>query len=179
MKNVVIIGAGPAGLTARIDCTSTALRSRGRTGLSVGGISKTFNYKNYFFDLGGHRFFTKITEAENLWREVLGEDLLHRQRLSRIYYNNKFFFYPLRPINALFGLGIWNSGLIFLSYCRAKVFPFRNEQSLEEWVTNRFGRRLYETFFKTYTEKVWGIACSEIRQNGRRRGFRAFRSRQL
>jgi protoporphyrinogen oxidase len=164
MKNVVIIGAGPAGLTAAYQLhkhgTPFVVVERDS---QVGGISKTFNYKGYFFDLGGHRFFTKISEVEDMWKEVLQEDFLHRQRLSRIYYNNKFFYYPLRPINALFGLGIWNSGLIFFSYCQAKVFPFRNEQSLEEWVTNRFGKRLYETFFKTYTEKVWGIPCNEIR----------------
>lgn len=164
MKTVVIIGAGPAGLTAayqlhKRDAQFVVVEQDAQ----VGGISRTIQYKDYLFDLGGHRFFTKIRAAEEMWKEVLDQDLLRRRRMSRIYYNNKFFFYPLRPVNALLGLGIWNSGLIFLSYCHAHLFPYRNEENFEQWVTNRFGKRLYRTFFKTYTEKVWGIPCSEIR----------------
>ena len=129
----------------------------------VGGISKTVNYKNYYFDIGGHRFFTKIKAVENLWKEVLSNDFLRRKRLSRIYFNKKFFYYPLRPLNTLFGLGVWNSILIFSSYLHAHLFPSKQEETFEQWVSNRFGKRLYQTFFKTYTEKVWGISCSEIR----------------
>jgi protoporphyrinogen oxidase len=129
----------------------------------VGGISRTVNYKNYYFDIGGHRFFTKIKAVENLWKEVLGNDFLQRKRLSRIYFNKKFFYYPLRPLNTLFGLGVWNSILIFSSYLHAHLFPSKQEETFEQWVSNRFGKRLYQTFFKTYTEKVWGISCSEIR----------------
>ncbi len=98
-----------------------------------------------------------------MWKEVLEKDMLRRKRLSRIYYNKKFFYYPLRPLNALLGLGIWNSSMILLSYLYAHVFPYKNEETFKQWVTNRFGKRLYNTFFKTYTEKVWGIPCSEIR----------------
>jgi protoporphyrinogen oxidase len=99
-----------------------------------------------------------------MWREILREqDFLRRSRLSRIYYNRQFFYYPLRAANALFGLGLWNSFLIFCSYIWAQLFPIRPEETFEAWVSNRFGKRLYRIFFKTYTEKVWGIPCSEIR----------------
>ena len=163
-ENVVIIGAGPAGLTAAYQ-----LSKRGEKSIIVekdkvvGGISRTVNYKNYLFDIGGHRFFTKIDAAKDMWKEVLNKDMLHRKRLSRIYYNKKFFFYPIRPLNALSGLGIWNSSMIILSYIHAHIFPYKNEDTFEQWVTNRFGKRLYNTFFKSYTEKVWGMPCSEIR----------------
>lgn len=163
-RKAVIIGGGPAGLTAGYQ-----LSKRGHESIVlekdmvVGGISRTVNYKNYLFDIGGHRFFTKIKAVEDMWKEVIGEDFLHRMRLSRIYYNKKFFYYPLRPMNALKGLGAWNSVMILLSYIKAHVFPSKNEETFEQWVTNRFGRRLYNTFFKAYTEKVWGMSCSEIR----------------
>jgi protoporphyrinogen oxidase len=98
-----------------------------------------------------------------MWKEVLGRDFLRRMRMSQIYYNKKFFFYPLKPLNALSGLGIWNSTMILISYLYAHIFPYTDEETFEQWVTNRFGNRLYNTFFKTYTEKVWGIPCSEIR----------------
>ena len=163
-KKIVIIGAGPAGLTAayQLRKTKTDFVVLERDAV-VGGLSRTVNYKGYHFDIGGHRFFTKVEPVAEMWREVLGaEDFLERPRLSRIYYDNKYFHYPLQATNALFGLGIWNSVLIFLSYLRAKLFPVKPETTFEDWVTNRFGRRLYNTFFKTYTEKVWGIPCDEI-----------------
>src|SRR5262249_34099431 len=129
----------------------------------VGGISRTVNYKGYHFDVGGHRFFTKVKAVDDMWREVLTDGkFLRRNRLSRIYYNKRFFDYPLRTANALLGLGIWNSFLILLSYTKAQLFPAEPEKTFEQWVTNRFGKRLYRTFFKTYTEKVWGIPCNEI-----------------
>ena len=163
-KKVLIIGGGPAGLTAGYQLSKAGVKSvvLEKDGV-VGGISRTVNFNNYYFDIGGHRFFTKIEQVEDLWKEVLGPDLLRRKRLSRIYYHSKFFHYPLQPLNALFGLGLWNSFLIGTSYMKAKVFPTKDEKSLEEWVSNRFGTRLFNTFFKTYTEKVWGIPCSELR----------------
>jgi protoporphyrinogen oxidase len=163
-KRVVIIGGGPAGLTAAYELSKCGRKSIVvEKEKSVGGISRTVNYKNYLFDIGGHRFFTKIKKVEDMWKDVLGPDFLHRKRMSRIYYNKKFFHYPLRPGNALNGLGIWNSSMIFFSYLYAHFFPSRKEETFEQWVSNRFGRRLYNTFFKSYTEKVWGMPCSEIR----------------
>ncbi len=163
-RHVLIIGAGPAGLTAGYDLSGAGYRC---TVLEkdemVGGISRTVNYKDYRFDIGGHRFFTKFERVEQMWREVMGEDFLRRARLSRIYYNRKFFDYPLNLMNCLKGLGAWNSLLILLSYLRASCFPSKTEETFEQWVSNRFGRRLYETFFKSYTEKVWGIPGTEIR----------------
>jgi len=163
-KKTVIIGAGPAGLTAAYELCKAGMESIVlEKDYIVGGIARTVNYRGYHFDIGGHRFFTKVKAVENMWHEVLGEDLLVRNRLSRIYYDKKFFYYPLRAYNALFGLGMWNSFLIVLSYIKAQLFPEKPEETLEQWVSNRFGRRLYRIFFKTYTEKVWGIPCSEIR----------------
>jgi protoporphyrinogen oxidase len=163
-KKVIIIGGGPAGLTASYQLSKAGIPSivleKDHT---LGGISRTVNYKDYHFDIGGHRFFTKIKEVEDIWKEVLGADFLRRKRLSRIYYNNKFFYYPLRPFNALLGLGIWNSFLIAASYLYTKLLPSKEENTFEQWVSNRFGKRLFNIFFKTYTEKVWGIPCSEIR----------------
>jgi len=162
---VVIIGAGPAGLTAAWELTKAGMSAVVlEKDAVVGGLARTVNYRGYRFDIGGHRFFTKVRLVDDFWREVLAEDeFLHCERLSRIYYNRKFFYYPLRAANALWGLGLWNSVLILLSYLKARAFPAKTEDTLEEWVTNRFGQRLYRIFFKTYTEKVWGIPCSEIR----------------
>jgi protoporphyrinogen oxidase len=162
-KKVVIIGAGPAGLTAAYELSKEGLRSVVLEKDSVvGGISRTVNYKGYRFDIGGHRFFTKVRVVEDMWKEIMGDDFLKRKRLSRIYYKNTFFYYPFRLPNALWGLGIGNSIMIVLSYIKSQLFPFKPEDTFDKWVSNRFGKRLYELFFKTYTEKVWGIPCEEI-----------------
>jgi protoporphyrinogen oxidase len=162
--DVVIIGAGPAGLTAAYQLSKAGKQTVVfEKGPVVGGIARTENYKGYGVDIGGHRFFTKVTEVEEMWREVLGDDLLHRTRLSRIYYNNKFFYYPIRFFDALLKLGLLESVRIGLSYGWARLRPNPKEETLEEWVSNRFGKRLYQIFFKTYTEKVWGIPCTEIK----------------
>ena len=161
---VVIIGAGPAGLTGAYLLAKEGHDVCVLEGTDqVGGISRTAQYKGYRFDIGGHRFFTKIEPVERLWREVLGAEFITAPRLSRIYYNGKFFHYPLKPANALFGLGLLNAGLILASYAKAKLSPSAIEDNFEQWVSNRFGKRLYSIFFKTYTEKVWGIPCTEIR----------------
>jgi len=163
-KKVVIIGAGPAGLTAAYELCKEGVESVVlEKDDVVGGISRTVNYKGYLFDIGGHRFFTKVKAVDDMWREVLGEKkFLRRSRLSRIYYQKKFFYYPLKASNALLGLGIWNSFMMVFSYLRAQLFPVKNESTFEDWISNRFGKRLYHTFFKTYTEKVWGIPCDKI-----------------
>ncbi len=162
-KTVIVIGAGPAGLTAAYELCKVGIESVVlEKDNIVGGISRTVDYKGYYFDIGGHRFFTKVKAVDNMWQEVLPEDFLQRKRLSRIYYNKKFFYYPLRPLNALSGLGVWNTCLVLASYLYAHIFPSKQGETFEQWVSNRFGERLYRTFFKTYTEKVWGIPCSEI-----------------
>jgi len=160
---VVIIGAGPAGLTAAYVLSKAGVQATVlEKDQTTGGLARTVNYKNYYFDIGGHRFFTKVKSVEDIWRELLDNHLLRRNRLSRIYYNKKFFYYPLRPLNALIGLGVWNSILVFFSYLIARLFPFKEEKNFEQWVSNRFGKRLFRIFFKTYTEKVWGLSCNEI-----------------
>jgi len=160
---IVIIGAGPAGLAAGYELINRKVRPvvLEKDGI-VGGIARTESYKEFFFDIGGHRFFTKNEEVDNLWKELLGKDFLRVNRLSRIFYRGKYFNYPLRPANALLNLGLLESLQILTSYCRARLSPSPEENSFEEWIINRFGERLYSTFFKTYTEKVWGMPCSEI-----------------
>jgi len=128
----------------------------------VGGISRTVEYRGFRFDIGGHRLYTKAPEVEALWHDLLGDELLVRQRLSRILYRGRLFDYPLKPVNALVGLGPWEAVRIAASYARARLRPHAEEETFEQWVVNRFGRRLYQIFFETYTEKVWGIPPSRI-----------------
>jgi protoporphyrinogen oxidase len=162
-NRTVIAGAGPAGLTAAL-----ALGRLGHQAVVfeadelVGGISRSVVFRGCRMDIGGHRFFTKVPEVEALWHEILGDDLLVRPRLSRIYYRGRFFDYPLRPFNALRGLGIIEAVRVLASYVRAQLSPAADERTFDAWVSNRFGRRLFEIFFKTYTEKVWGMPCSQI-----------------
>ncbi len=162
--STVIAGGGPAGLTAAYELTRNghpcvALEADRNL---VGGISRTDQYKGYRFDIGGHRFFSKSDEVNRLWKEILGDQFITRSRLSRIYYNRRFFHYPLKPVNAFVQLGPIKSLAILLSYFKARMRPIQPEASFEDWVVNRFGRMLFEIFFKTYTEKVWGMPTNRI-----------------
>jgi protoporphyrinogen oxidase len=160
---VVVIGAGPAGLTAAYELDRAAIHSVVlEKDELVGGLSRTVSHRGYRFDVGGHRFFTKVQAVERFWHDVLGHDFLRRPRLSRILYRGHYFAYPLKPLNVLLGLGPLESLRVALSYLAARMRPRQPEVSLEDWVINRFGEVLYRAFFKTYTEKVWGLACSDI-----------------
>ncbi|PSM50219.1 FAD-dependent oxidoreductase [Chroococcidiopsis sp. CCALA 051] len=166
--SVVIIGAGPAGLTAGYELIKQGIKPIVlEAGDKVGGISRTETYKGYRFDIGGHRFYTKIGEVQQIWQEILAADFIKVPRLSRIYYGGKFYSYPLSLFNTLSNLGIIPSIFILFSYLKAKVktrlFPGPEPDNFEDWAIDRFGYRLYRIFFKTYTEKVWGIPCSRIR----------------
>ncbi|MDQ6912820.1 MAG: NAD(P)/FAD-dependent oxidoreductase [Verrucomicrobiota bacterium] len=162
--NVAIIGAGPAGLTAayllsknNVDVTVVEADP-----VYVGGISRTATYKGFHFDIGGHRFFSKSKEVNDFWQEILPNDMLDRPRSSRIFYGGKFFAYPLKAFEALTKLGVIKSTLCVLSWMKARLFPVPNPTNFEDWVSNQFGKRLFNTFFKSYTEKVWGMSCKEI-----------------
>ena len=163
-SDVVIIGAGPAGLTAAYTLAKHGRRVHVLEAdpHHVGGLSRTVTYKGFGFDVGGHRFFSKSKEIEDLWTEILPDDLLVRPRSSRIYYRGRFFSYPLKLTETLLKLGPWEASACVLSYARAKLEPSRPRVSFEDWVSARFGSRLYHAFFKTYTEKVWGMPCADI-----------------
>ena len=128
----------------------------------VGGISKTVVAEGFHFDIGGHRFFSKSKAVEDFWSEILPDDLIVRPRSSRIYYGGKFYQYPLKPLEALRNLGLLESMRCVLSYLWYRIFPYRSPSSFDRWVSNQFGQRLFRIFFKTYTEKVWGMPCAEI-----------------
>jgi len=163
MPEAVVIGAGPAGLSAAFELQKNSIHSTIlEADSTVGGISRTVRYRGYRFDIGGHRFFSKIPLVNSIWEEMLGEEMLVRPRLSRIHYRGHLFDYPLKPLNALAGLGPAESLAVCLSYAGAKLRPSKREENFEQWVVSRFGHRLYNIFFKTYTEKVWGVPCSEI-----------------
>ena len=162
--DVAIIGAGPAGLTAGYLLTkagySVAIIEKDER--YVGGISRTVEHQGFRFDIGGHRFFSKSKEVVDLWNEILPHDFIERPRMSRIYYEGKFYSYPLRAFEALGHLGIVRSTLCMASFAKSKLLPRRDVKSFEDWTINAFGRKLYSIFFKTYTEKVWGMPCDEM-----------------
>ena len=163
-SDVLIIGAGPAGLTASYLLTKQGMSA---TVIEadphyVGGISRTANYKNFLFDIGGHRFFSKSKEVVDLWKEILPQDFISRPRMSRIYYDGKYYSYPLKAFEALTNLGPIESAMCVLSFMYKQAFPNEKPVTFHEWVSNQFGERLFSIFFKTYTEKLWGMSCDEI-----------------
>jgi protoporphyrinogen oxidase len=161
---VVVIGAGPAGLTAAyqlgkagVPCTVLEADD------IVGGISRTVERDGWRFDIGGHRFFTKVRAVEDLWHEILpDEDFLQRPRSSRIYYRGKFYDYPIKPMNALRNLGVIEAVRCILSYLWVRVRPPKDQSTLEGYIAANYGWRLYSHFFKTYNEKVWAVPASQI-----------------
>ena len=163
---VAVIGGGPAGLTGAYEVqklSDTHVPIVLEAGNLVGGIARTESHNGFRFDIGGHRFFTKIEEVDRVWHEVCGDEFITVPRLSRIYFRGKYFDYPLRIFNALGNLGPIEAVRIMLSYAKWQLFPHKVEETFEQWVINRFGSRLYSHFFKSYTEKVWGVPCTEIR----------------
>ena len=161
---VFVIGAGPAGLTAAYCLTkeTPSVLVIEKDPVYVGGISRTVSYNGFLFDIGGHRFFSKAKEVVDLWHEILPNDFIERPRLSRIFYDGKYYSYPLNAFQALFNLGITKSALCMLSFAYAKLFPIKEPRTFHQWVRNQFGEKLFSIFFKTYTEKVWGMSCDEI-----------------
>jgi protoporphyrinogen oxidase len=164
-RSVLIIGGGPAGLTAAYELQKLSAEHVPvvvEAGELVGGIARTESYKGFRFDIGGHRFFTKVDEVEKMWHEVMGDDFIVVPRKSRIFYRSRYYDYPLKIFNALSNVGVYESGRIMLSYAKWRLKPSPVEESFEQWVINRFGGRLYMHFFRSYTEKVWGIPPREI-----------------
>ena len=162
-KRVVIIGAGPAGLTAGYELIQHGFKVTILESDSViGGISRTVQHNGFRFDIGGHRFFSKNQDIEAWWKKMLGDEFLDRQRLSRWFYRGKFFHYPIQLIDLLKTFGIKGSLYIFLSYIRTKLFPIKPERTLADWCVNNFGARLARPFFIDYNQKLWGVHPSKL-----------------
>jgi len=161
---IAVIGAGPAGVTAAYQLSKYGKYSIDLfdAGSAVGGMAKTLPIMNQLVDIGPHRFFSNDPRVNRLWREVVGKDFEMVNRLTRIFYRGKFFFYPIKPFNALLTLGGFEATRCILSYVHYKVFPLKDDNSFASWVINRFGERLFQIFFKSYTEKLWGIGCNEL-----------------
>jgi protoporphyrinogen oxidase len=163
MKKIGIVGAGPAGLTAAYKIAMAGHEViLFEASDSVGGMAKSFNLWGQIVDLGPHRFFSSDPRVNSLWLEVIGHDYSMVSRLTRIYYRKTFFDYPLKAFNALKGLGVFEATLCVLSYLKARLSPEKDESTFEAWVSNRFGKRLFGIFFKSYSEKLWGISCKEL-----------------
>ena len=162
-KKVAIVGAGPAGLTAAYQLAKGGVEvDVYEAGPSVGGMAKTFLLWGQLVDLGPHRFFSSDPRVNSLWLEVVDRDYSMVKRLTRIYYKNIFFDYPLKPINVWRGLGIFESFRCVLSFFFSKIALSKKTATFENWVISKFGKRLFEIFFKSYSEKLWGISCKDL-----------------
>src|SRR3989338_3883216 len=163
MDKVIIIGAGPSGLAAGYCLAGKDIKPLIiEKDSQVGGLSKTIKYKGYRFDIGGHRFFTDLEEVGAFWGEILEDKLIKKTRSSRIYYKNRFFNYPLSPANTIRNVGILNALAIAASYLKSQYSRNKEIVTFEDYIIKHFGKRLFEIFFKTYTEKVWGMPCTQI-----------------
>lgn len=159
-----IIGAGPAGLGVALELvkhgvTDILIIDKNK---SVGGLARTDVFDGVRFDIGPHRFFTKNQEMNKIWHDILGEDFRSVARMTRIFYKNKYFNYPISPLDALIKLGPLESFDVIASFFIAQVNKKDKAVTFEDWITQKFGRKLYEIFFKTYTEKIWGVSCNRI-----------------
>lgn len=163
-RKIMIIGAGPAGLSAALRLAQNGMHVTlfEADPEQVGGLSKTVEHHGFRLDIGGHRFYTKEDEVRAFWQEMMGADMLKRQRLSRIYFNGLYLNYPLKLQEVLLKISPLQSLLIFLSYLKQIIFPLQKIETFEDWVSNRFGKKLFNIFFKRYTEKVWGRSCQSI-----------------
>jgi protoporphyrinogen oxidase len=160
---VAVIGAGPAGMTAAYALARKGVRvDLFEASDQVGGMARSIDLWGQRVDIGPHRFFSNDRRVNELWLEVVGSDYRMVNRLTRIYYGGKFYYYPLKPFNALRNLGPGQAALCSVSFLKEQVVPTGDNGSFESWVTRRFGRRLFEIFFKTYSEKLWGISCEEL-----------------
>lgn len=161
--NIIILGAGPAGLTAAYLAAKHGHKPFVfEKEASVGGLARTFDYKGFLFDIGGHRFFSYSKDVLSLWHEILGDEFIRRPRLSRIRYRDRYFHYPLKPLNVLMNLNPLEALSVLSSSLRWRLFPPESETNFEEWMSKRFGKKMFEIFFKSYTEKVWGIPCTRL-----------------
>jgi protoporphyrinogen oxidase len=163
VKTAAVIGAGPAGLSAAYKLQASGVQvTVFEASSQVGGMAGSFNLWGQIVDFGPHRFFSSDPRINEFWLDVVGNEYVMVNRLTRIFYKNRFFSYPIQAFNALIGLGLIEAIRCVLSYVRAKVFPIKDESKFDAWVINRFGKRLFEIFFKSYTEKLWGIKCSVL-----------------
>ena len=162
-KKIAVIGAGPAGITAAYELAKQGVQvDLYEASESVGGMAKSITLWNQIVDIGPHRFFSNDNRVNKIWIEVAGRDYRMVNRLTRVYYKRKFFFYPVKLFNALKNLGMVEAAQSALSFFKEKIIPTKDKGTFETWVTQRFGKRLYEIFFKTYTEKLWGIKCTDL-----------------